>query len=47
VAAGEPVLKYGSPIGVASEDIPEGAHVHIHNLSSNRGRGDRPEGQPR
>jgi hypothetical protein len=40
IAAGEAVIKYGSPIGLASADIPAGAHVHTHNLSSSRGRGD-------
>lgn len=40
IAAGTPVMKYGSPIGVAIADIPAGAHVHTHNLSSTRGRGD-------
>lgn len=42
IAPGEPVLKYGSPIGVASAAIAPGAHVHTHNLSSTRGRGDLP-----
>jgi hypothetical protein len=40
ILAGQPVIKYGSPIGVASADIAPGAHVHTHNLSSSRGRGD-------
>jgi hypothetical protein len=40
IAAGEAVIKYGSPIGVASAAIAPGQHVHTHNLSSNRGRGD-------
>jgi len=40
IAAGEAVIKYGSPIGLASADIAAGAHVHTHNLSSSRGRGD-------
>lgn len=40
IAAGEPVVKYGSPIGVATGDIEPGAHVHTHNLASRRGRGD-------
>jgi altronate dehydratase len=40
IAEGESVVKYGSPIGVASQDIPAGAHVHTHNVSSTRGRGD-------
>jgi altronate hydrolase len=34
LTAGESVIKYGYPIGVASEDIPAGAHVHSHNLRS-------------
>lgn len=42
IAAGATVVKYGCPIGVASADIPEGAHVHTHNLASTRGRGDLP-----
>ncbi len=28
----EPVIKYGYPIGEATEDIPAGAHVHTDNL---------------
>jgi altronate dehydratase len=40
IAEGESVVKYGSPIGLASQDIPAGAHVHTHNVSSTRGRGD-------
>ena len=40
IPAGEPVIKYGSAIGLASADIPAGAHVHTHNVSSRRGRGD-------
>jgi altronate dehydratase len=39
---GEPVVKYGCPIGVASMDIAPGVHVHTHNLASTRGRGDLP-----
>ncbi len=34
LAAGEPVIKYGHPLGLASTDIPAGAHVHSHNLRS-------------
>jgi altronate dehydratase len=44
IAAGTAVIKYGSPIGLASADIQPGAHVHTHNLSSSRGRGDLPTG---
>ena len=40
IAAGTEVFKYGSPIGVATIDIAAGTHVHTHNVSSSRGRGD-------
>ena len=40
ISSGEPVVKYGSPIGVATVDIAAGTHVHTHNVSSTRGRGD-------
>ena len=40
IRAGDPVVKYGSPIGVASARIAAGAHVHTHNVASARGRGD-------
>ena len=40
IAAGAAVVKYGNSIGTATEDIPPGAHVHTHNVSSTRGRGD-------
>jgi hydrolase, uxaA family protein len=35
------VLKYGESIGKATRDIIKGEHVHIQNVESNRGRGDR------
>lgn len=34
IAAGEPVMKYGYPIGVASQPIAAGSHVHSHNVRS-------------
>ena len=37
----EPVKKYGEIIGMATAAIPAGAHVHIHNMESQRGSGDR------
>ena len=40
IKAGDPIVKYGLVIGKASADIPRGAHVHVHNIESNRGRGD-------
>lgn len=33
IAAGEPILKYGQVIGVASEPTGAGCHVHTHNLT--------------
>ena len=41
IASGGPVVKYGSPIGTATADIEVGSHVHIHNVASERGRGDK------
>jgi altronate dehydratase small subunit len=41
IGKGELVLKYGEPIGVALLDIKAGSHVHVHNVESSRGRGDR------
>ena len=32
----EPVVKYGSTIGKALEDIPEGEYIHFHNVGSER-----------
>jgi predicted RecA/RadA family phage recombinase len=40
IPAGQALVKYGSAIGVASVRIPAGAHVHVHNVMSARGRGD-------
>jgi altronate dehydratase small subunit len=40
IHAGEPIVKYGLNMGRASTDIRQGQHVHIHNIESNRGRGD-------
>jgi altronate dehydratase len=40
IREGEVVVKYGSTIGHASADIAAGAHVHTHNVASDRGRGD-------
>jgi len=40
IKKGEQVTKYGATIGSALRDIKVGEHVHIHNIESNRGRGD-------
>ncbi len=37
-AAGDQVVKYGYPIGVATAPIAVGEHVHVHNLATVRGR---------
>ncbi len=37
ILKGQPVIKYGTPIGVATTDIAPGQHVHTHNLRSVRG----------
>ncbi len=34
IRAGEPVVKYGMPIGIAKVDIAPGEHVHSHNLET-------------
>lgn len=31
---GEKVIKFGRPIGTATQDINKGDHVHLHNLKS-------------
>ena len=36
IAEGESVIKYGSKIGKALEDIPEGEYIHFHNVGSER-----------
>lgn len=41
IAHGEVILKYGESIGLADGDIDVGACVHVHNVDSQRGRGDR------
>jgi len=32
IKEGEPVVKYGNPIGLAKADIPAGAWAHVHNV---------------
>jgi altronate dehydratase small subunit len=41
ISRDDAVFKYGEPIGVAQSDIKTGQHVHVHNLESRRGRGDK------
>lgn len=35
IAKGENIIKYGQPIGHATEDIKKGDHVHTHNVKTN------------
>lgn len=37
---GQDIIKYGEVIGRATADIAVGAHAHIQNIESLRGRGD-------
>jgi len=41
IRQGENIIKYGEVIGRATQNIQMGQHVHVHNLESCRGRGDR------
>jgi altronate dehydratase small subunit len=40
IQSGEVVFKYGYVIGKASKKINKGEYVHIHNVESQKGRGD-------
>ena len=35
IKSGENIIKYGNPIGHATEDIKAGEHVHTHNVKTN------------
>lgn len=41
IKKGEHVIKYSESIGTATKDISIGEHVHVHNVESDRGRGDK------
>lgn len=34
IKIGDTILKYGMPIGLATQEITVGAHVHVHNIKS-------------
>lgn len=38
ISEGTNISKYGTTIGMAVTDIPAGAHVHVHNIKSLRGK---------
>lgn len=37
INAGEKIIKYGNPIGIAKEDIPAGTWIHTHNMKTGLG----------
>ena len=39
IPKGEPIIKYGQRIGIATKDIFPGELVHVHNVSGERGMG--------
>ena len=41
IALHQPVVKYGEAIGLATQPIKAGQHVHVHNMESQKGRGDK------
>lgn len=36
IAAGQEIIEYGQPVGIATRDIRHGDHVHVHNVRSAR-----------
>lgn len=45
IASGQKVIKYGRVIGVATQDIHRGDHVHVHNVAMTSFRRDENYGQ--
>lgn len=41
ITEGAEVIKYNQVIGISKMEISEGDYVHVHNIDSTRGRGDR------
>ena len=41
IGVGEDIIKYGESLGEATHEIAAGDYVHVHNLDSKRGRGDK------
>lgn len=35
IRKGEQIIKYGIPISSATQNIPMGTHIHMHNMKSN------------
>jgi altronate dehydratase small subunit len=40
IEPGQPIVKYGETIGLATTRIVEGEHAHVHNIEGRKGRGD-------
>ena len=36
ISSGDNVIKYGNPLGHATQDIRIGQHIHTHNMATNR-----------
>ena len=41
IKSGEPIIKYGEVIGLATKKVMKGEHVHVHNVEGVKGRGDK------
>lgn len=41
IEPGEPIIKYGEVIGLATRKIIKGEHTHVHNVEGLKGRGDK------
>lgn len=41
IQPGQDIIKYAESVGVATELIRPGQHVHVHNMESQRGRKDK------
>lgn len=41
IEPGEPIIKYGEVIGLATRKVMKGEHVHVHNVEGVKGRGDK------
>lgn len=46
ISAGNRIVKYGQPIGIALVDIAPGEHVHLHNIEGLAGRAERHRNSP-
>ncbi len=40
IKSGETIFEYGEKIGIATRNIKQGEHVHVHNIKSLRWGGD-------